>query len=230
MCACNSRRRKEKKKKRMETETLMKNRNPTILFFHGAYQNARIFEKATDRLQKLLEKSGYRVKIMEGIAPVDDPTVTDDENEKRMYWPFPRPFIFGVVDGQLVQNAVDHVMKTLPCEPEDVVGILGFSQGTKIAVAMAARLPNVKAMVLIAGFHCPTPIHLEAQEKCAQKNIPSMHIVGERDTLVPRELYDKFRDAFPNHVEMIHSQGHVVPSSGPSRAAIANFFTERLRV
>lgn len=191
----------------------------TILFLHGGHQNRIVFEHATRRIRRDLEAAGFDCLVLEaGVRIEETPAL-------KLWWPFPPPpNIFAALpDDSVVGAAVVSALLQIPADVE-IVGVFGFSQGAKMAIAMAPHLPKLRALVLIAGFYCETPAHLAAQRHAC--TLPSLHIIGARDTLVPRALFDQLRLCFAASELLEHPAGHVVPEKAENRERMLAFLTK----
>lgn len=111
--------------------------------------------------------------------------------------------------------------------------MLGFSQGAIVASLISAMKNNnhatenafesLKFSIMISGFPSRAPVHKELYE--TPIDVPSMHVWGQLDTLVPnigsKMLLEKFQ--LDNRQHFIHHKGHLVPSDSASRKAISAF-------
>jgi hypothetical protein len=115
------------------------------------------------------------------------------------------------------QNEIDHISLNESLDYIEEVwnkdgpfdGLLGFSMGGSIVALMTTmphRFPNIKC-VIIGGAR-----NILLDHYCELINIPSLHIMGSKDAVVPcdssRELSAKFRS--PHIIQ--HDQGHCIPS------------------
>lgn len=195
----------------------------TILFLHGGHQNAAVFEKKTAPLRAQLERNGFVVQYLQGAIEVDGPEVEDAER-RRMWWRISDTDLFGnCVDADGVANAVKHALQEI-ANIEEVVGVFGFSMGGRMAVALAPHLPNVSALVLASSFHNDDPAVCDALSKVAA--IPSLHVYGTADDLIPQQLFQRFVDGFQNGRCLLHSKAHVINNNSEIRRAVTQFFAE----
>jgi len=104
-------------------------------------------------------------------------------------------------------------------------GIIGFSQGSKVAQVIASiasekRFTNLQFVVLACGYLKP----ITAIETSMLIKIPSLHVINKRDKCVTNEasyeLVNVFQDA---KVLFNESQGHCIPSDKYSLEQIADF-------
>jgi acetyl esterase/lipase len=119
-------------------------------------------------------------------------------------------------------------------------GVLGFSQGAALAgLLVGMRAPDgvptpaqpltFDFAVIVSGFASRDPGHAPLYARKASYALPSLHIVGRADGVVPardsRELAAKFDQ--PTVLE--HGGGHVIPSDAATRAGVDAFLEEMSR-
>ncbi|KAI9024133.1 serine hydrolase FSH [Hyaloraphidium curvatum] len=214
-----------------------------ILALHGYTQDASAFSKKTAVLRKTLLRDGIEVSYVSaphrvppigaaeengGETPNPDACLgwwmgqhwgSTKEVERRMF-------------GESMDFLVDHWRTSGPFD-----GLLGFSQGAAMAALLMAKLQTApelglarpKFAILIAGFD-PTVADTFAPLMNEAKVIDvegSLHISGQRDTLIVPErtkhLMERFFDARAEFHS--HGGGHVVPSSSGDRKIIVDFVT-----
>jgi fermentation-respiration switch protein FrsA (DUF1100 family) len=98
-------------------------------------------------------------------------------------------------------------------------GVFGFSQGAAFAGLLAGmreeRLGDpVVAIdfdfaVLVGGFKNDAPEHAELYRR--RFTLPSVHIIGRTDTVIPPRESEELADQFENPTVLNHPGGHVVP-------------------
>ena len=113
-------------------------------------------------------------------------------------------------------------------------GLFGFSQGAALTGLLAAvdqsegetaaRDRWFDFAVMVGGFKSDAAIHADLFRH--QLAIPSVHVMGRADTIVPirdsRELANQFRSP----VILEHPGGHVIPSIGAVTEPLTQFFTD----
>ena len=115
-------------------------------------------------------------------------------------------------------------------------GVFGFSQGAALtallvglrafaAVPTADRPLLFNRAMLISGFVSNDPKHAELYESKRSFELPSLHLIGRSDRIVPRaaSLALAARFAAPTVVE--HDGGHVIASNAEVRDALATFLS-----
>ncbi|CAO3612328.1 unnamed protein product [Mucor hiemalis] len=219
-----------------------------ILCLHGYTQNAIMFRKRTAVARKSVESIAEFVYITapHHIAPPTFTTIAErEEDEKEViseehspfgwwYSPKYKPTQNGYFVG--FKESVDYV-KDGPFD-----GILGFSQGGCFAALLTEMLedksrfpelispsfehPAFKFSIIVAGFK---PTMQEATNVLLTKErkvkTPSMHFIGDLDTLVLPENMNKLTEAFENPTIFRHTGGHFLPSSSSSRKELEAFLS-----
>ncbi|XP_003708427.1 esterase AGAP003155 isoform X2 [Megachile rotundata] len=95
-------------------------------------------------------------------------------------------------------------------------GILGFSQGAAFAVILCfmqqKNLLQIKFdfAIIISGFKSLCKPHTMYYD--GKISIPSLHIYGETDQVIPAESAKEINEMFINKVTLTHIGGHYVPS------------------
>ena len=114
-------------------------------------------------------------------------------------------------------------------------GIMGFSQGASLAGYLATDFssllslneqiqPNLKFAVFFSGFRMD-PEEFQQQYENNPISFPTLHVVGELDTLVPEEKSLTLYEICPESTRTLlkHSGGHYIPNSKPFIANIINW-------
>lgn len=108
-------------------------------------------------------------------------------------------------------------------------GILGFSQGAAfVGILCAMKKKKVIQIefdfaILISGFDSLCAPHaIYYDEKI---DIPSLHIYGENDQVIPTGMAERVGDLFTNKKVLRHEGGHYVPSK---KDIYKDFITEML--
>ncbi|ORZ01304.1 serine hydrolase FSH [Syncephalastrum racemosum] len=223
--------------------------NLRILCLHGMVQNGSIFRKKTAVLRKKL-KSADLVYVT-GPHLIDDPRYTSEEareaaadpnapEELKPYgWWYPTSTYPNTAEGYYTgfRESVEHLKDILIKEgPFD--GIFGFSQGACLAAVMVELLENralmpdllpssfehppFKFAIIAAGFKPDSQDATAALFKSKIKT-PSIHLIGEADTLIVPERMMALADIFEDPAILKHPGGHFVPTNAVSRNELAAF-------
>ncbi|CAO3639296.1 unnamed protein product [Cunninghamella blakesleeana] len=223
-----------------------------ILCLHGMSQNGHIFRKKTAVIRKKIDKIADMVYITAPHLSLHPNHTSEvlraaaaDENapeeEKPFGWWLAKEENVQPEDDSFVgfKESIDVVKDVLTKEgPFD--GIFGFSQGAAFASMLAAALENRSLLpeyfseefqhpafrfaIVSASFIPERPI---SQRIFAHKiKTPSLHMIGETDTLIVPERMEELADAFENPTILKHPGGHVVPSKADSRNQVLSFVSK----
>lgn len=107
-------------------------------------------------------------------------------------------------------------------------GVLGFSQGAAL-VAMLCSLQerglepdfNFRFAVIVAGFRSACQEHQVFYS--APLQIPSMHVFGLEDRVIPDNMSRDLLLTFQEPVVLIHPGGHFIPATAAHRESYQNF-------
>ncbi|EEH59203.1 uncharacterized protein MICPUCDRAFT_56871 [Micromonas pusilla CCMP1545] len=125
-------------------------------------------------------------------------------------------------------------------------GVVGFSQGATFAgllaaigavdgrgpfAAVSAEAPPVFA-ILLSGMLARTSeaaaTYAEAKDSPRHASIPTMHVIGAADRVMPPALSERLASEFADPVIVTHERGHVVPRLERDALATArNFLAAR---
>jgi predicted esterase len=210
-------------------EELITNGNPSkpkpaILCLHGGGTNSTIFDIQTVRLQRVLnpyfefvfldgplygEPGPGVVPVFEGLEPYRRWLVKGAEEKP-------------AVTDTLLRDVIEEQKRK---DGRGFVGVLGFSQGAKIAAGLLleqqvrqgkdgvdGRREGFKFGVLFNGTTPPLTANLTYTEKGERVSIPSLHVVGRDDPWREEglELYEKHFDQTTARL-MEFAVGHRLP-------------------
>lgn len=122
--------------------------------------------------------------------------------------------------------------------------IFGFSQGGVFAHILSALamqdssnvFQRIKCAIIASGFTAQhisnkDSVFLELASLPTTKNtLPSLHIIGEKDTSVRPELSMKLVNLFEDSTVMTHDKGHILPQKSAQCAEIIAFLNRNLTV
>jgi len=108
-------------------------------------------------------------------------------------------------------------------------GIFGFSQGAALAGLLAALRESPRAprgldfgfAIMVGGFTSFLPQHADLFPR--PLTIPSVHVTGRGDGIVPRSDSLKLASRFADPLVLEHSGGHVIPGDRMIAEPIARF-------
>ncbi len=119
-------------------------------------------------------------------------------------------------------------------------GVFGFSQGaalTSLLVGMRApdgRVTRHKPLffdfaIMAGGFRSDSPAHAHLYAATRSYGLPSLHLIGQADRLVPAEDSRALAAAFASPTVLEHPGGHVIAGTPAIRRGFADFLKERAR-
>jgi pimeloyl-ACP methyl ester carboxylesterase len=118
-------------------------------------------------------------------------------------------------------------IELLSREPVDAV--FGFSQGAALAGLLAAVAETgaapirFDAAIMVGGFTSTHPQH--ADLFACKLSVPSVHVAGRRDSIVPISDSLLLAERFSDPVVVVHEGGHVIPTGTAVATAIADVLT-----
>ncbi|KAF9406509.1 hypothetical protein HW555_013152 [Spodoptera exigua] len=203
-----------------------------ILCLHGYMQNAKKFKAKLGAFRKLVDKYAYLV-FMSAPHVVGDSTGRGDEDTARSWW-------FNAEDntysGKCLGGPAIGFEQTLEAIRLAVVehgpfdGLMGFSQGACLVGILASMqqkelLPfKFKFAMIISGFCSESLVHKGFYDQII--NLPSLHVYGEGDSTIPKEMSESLINLFRSPVVVEHTDGHYVPTTGAVKAAYEDFLAE----
>lgn len=130
-------------------------------------------------------------------------------------------------------------LATLFAEQGPFDGVLGFSQGAALTGLLAGlRAPSGNATaerpvqfdfaVVISGFPSVDPDHAQLYQSKDSFDVPSLHIVGRNDFLVPPPLSFDLASRFTSPVILEHAGGHIITGTAEVRAGYRQFIEDRV--
>jgi pimeloyl-ACP methyl ester carboxylesterase len=113
-------------------------------------------------------------------------------------------------------------------------GIFGFSQGAALAGLLAAVRESettpisFRSAIMVGGFTSTLPQHAHLFRQ--KLSVPSLHVTGRRDTIVPIDDSLLLAERFADPVILVHGGGHVIPDDPAITTPIVDFVTSHARV
>lgn len=119
-------------------------------------------------------------------------------------------------------------------------GVFGFSQGAAFASALvglrsfdASGTEGISLgfgfVVLAGGFPVKDPVLSRAYGYVENYDLPSLHMIGVSDLIIPPSISRTLASRFRNPVIVEHRNGHIIPGDTDARQMVANFLEARLR-
>jgi predicted esterase len=166
---------------------------PTILCLHGAGTNSAIFNVQTIRLQRALS-SKFNFIFLDG--PFPGPPGPGVLPVFESCGPFLR-WTRSPADSNLPEET--KTLITTVCKETEFVGVLGFSQGAKLAAGLLLEQQvrgrkGFRFGVLLMGVSPPLVSGLSDEQRATKIAVPSVVVLGKEDPWrnEGRRLYDEF--------------------------------------
>ncbi|XP_069767900.1 esterase OVCA2 [Narcine bancroftii] len=210
-----------------------------IVCVHGYRQNERSFRERTGSLRKLLRKRAelfyvsapLRVPPQPLAAAGDGAQAVDSEGDSRGWWfSNPEEESFNALDHVESCRGLEESLETIAkamIELGPFDGIMGFSQGAALVSMICALRQQgdprfqFNFAILVAGFRSRCRLHGHFYEEPIA--LPSLHVFGETDRVIPGELSQQLSTSFVNPVVLTHPGGHFVPASAPQKQVYFEF-------
>jgi predicted alpha/beta hydrolase family esterase len=125
------------------------------------------------------------------------------------------------------------------CRDEELVCVLGFSQGgvfvhilSRLAEIMPESFGRIQAAIVASGFagqHCSDETdkyHVGRMPDRDKLSMPSLHIIGEKDTSVRPELSFDLVSIYDKSEVLLHEKGHIIPQQSAYCAKAIAFLDE----
>ena len=95
------------------------------------------------------------------------------------------------------------------------------------AICFLVTTVNPKFAIMSSGFLSGSLVHLNFLEDPIL--IPSLHVFGETDEIIPRQMSEALASKFENADIMTHPGGHYFPATTAQKQTYINFFQDRLQ-
>jgi hypothetical protein len=116
-------------------------------------------------------------------------------------------------------------------------GVFGFSQGGAMVGLLAGmRGPDGRPAaatplsfdfaIAVGGFRSRAPEHDRLFAARAGYRLPSLHITGKSDGIVPAADSRELAEQFESPIILEHPGGHIIPGTPPIRAKVTEFLQE----
>jgi len=227
----------DNKKEKAKVEE--KKRKLKVLCIHGYRQSGKSAREKLGSFRKLVGKyADLDFVTAPHLIPSDNP----DEQDQYGWWFSKSSRTFDAhedTDCDLgFQESVQLIEDTLRKEAESgspYDGVFSFSQGASLGAylcvlqQMGKLNAEFKFCVLVAGFVSRTQNHKEVFESLMRENktgvtIPTLHVFGDTDKVIEREMSENLLQYFSNTDLLRHAGGHFVPASGEEKKAFVAFF------
>ena len=193
-----------------------------------------------DKLRKaLLKDEALNLQLVAPDGPFDHP----EDRSLRQWWDRHDSTYQGLeISMQILQDLWD--------SEGSIVGIIGFSQGARFAHLIAllnqfarsqghAKVPfkGLQSVIQVAGYDRPLPenwsstleacgCRMEDHSSSINIDIPSLHIWGLTDPLIPPSESQSVMASYQNPKAHEHEGGHHVPMKTPNIRAYLDFLKQ----
>lgn len=192
-----------------------------ILALHGYRQSDVIFSAKLGSLRKGFKKEidFTFVRAPHKVPPENDAGQEDTDENGYGWWFNTEDHVFkAVVPSDLCVGFDDSVavIEKAFTEQGPFDGILGFSQGAAfVSILCAMKKKKILQIefdfaIIISGFNSLCAPHAKYYDE--EIDIPSLHVYGESDQVIPTVMAEQISRLFPNKKEVRHKGGHYVPS------------------
>lgn len=209
-----------------------------ILALHGYRQNGDGFKSKLGSFRKFINKYAELVFVTAPhVAPPlpDSEPGTEPDPAQRGWWFNKEDGTFKGTNKNGPAIGFEESLKLVEkvWKEEQCCGLLGFSQGAcfvGLLCDLSARgMTSIRPefAVLSSGFRSGSLVHLNFYESKVQ--IPSLHIYGEADEIIPQEMSMALADTFTDPQVLTHPGGHFLPAQAAQKQTYVEFFRERLQ-
>jgi predicted esterase len=200
-----------------------------VLLLHGNRQTGQLL---LGRLEKIRKRLRNELNL-EVVAP--DAPFSCEENgtsELRTWW--------NRVDNDY--QGLDQTLEVLQQEQgnhENLVGIMGFSQGARLAHLLALLhtnnpqkwFPKLQFVLLFAGYDAPLPDHhLPEPFTTTSISVASLHVWGLQDPLILPEQSEAVTKDYLEPQTFVHDGKHHVPTKAPDIQRYMDFIQQSIDV
>ncbi|CRK89703.1 CLUMA_CG003379, isoform A [Clunio marinus] len=221
-------------KKELKSLNVTEKPKLNVLCMHGYRQNAEQFKNKIGSFRKFLKPQAnfefinapHQAKALEEGGEVI---------EGQCGWWFNQvDGTFNIEQG-LGLHGFDESLKCLEetWQQGNYDGILGFSQGGSFlsvvcAMSQKSLTPiNPKFIILVSAFKSVSSQHDSFYEE--KINIPSLHVSGTSDQVIPHSMHLLLEEAFVDPVIFHHESGHHLPATVDEKPTYKKFFEEQIK-
>ncbi|CAB3235243.1 unnamed protein product [Arctia plantaginis] len=203
-----------------------------ILAFHGYRQNGTVFRAKIGSFRKAVAKYAQLVFVSAPHKVVIEDGGGDED--ARSWWfnaednTFSGKCLGGPALGfEATLDLIERVVK----EHGPFDGFMGFSQGACLVGLLAAMqqkgyLPyTFKFAIFASGFRSGSLVHKGFYDE--EITLPSLHVYGESDSIIPKEMSESLINLFIKPVVAEHTGGHYVACSGAIKDAYQDFLSDQ---
>jgi ribosome-binding ATPase YchF (GTP1/OBG family) len=186
-----------------------------VLILHGNRQTHDVLSTRMVALLKKLKKAPLSCTFSTSSpttnGAIEYPLNPGDDVATRGWWAHDASFSH-------LDQAFSSLVSLINSERFD--GIIGFSQGAKLAYLLsshpdrASLMPSLSFVILASCYdthHPSTPVVSFPAPPPSSISLPSLHIIGETDKLIPPSSSLAVAGTFQSPVVHMHKGGHHVP-------------------
>ncbi|XP_070159985.1 esterase OVCA2 [Polyergus mexicanus] len=189
-----------------------------ILALHGYMQSEVIFSAKLGSLRKGFKKEIDFTFIRAPHKVSSNNEENADENGYGWWFNTENHVFKATVPSELCVGFDESIalIEKIFTEQGPFDGILGFSQGAAFVSILCAMMERkilqieFNFAIMISGFKSLCEPHAKYYDE--KINVPSLHIYGENDQVIPIAMTEHISRLFPNKKEIRHEGGHYVPS------------------
>lgn len=112
--------------------------------------------------------------------------------------------------------------KQLHLSPNDQ-GNQGFKFAILVAPFMSRSSQHAKWFSLGQGENGEKHERTAAAAVCSKVEIPTLHVMGETDKVIEKEMSEHILDFFQDPEILVHPGGHFVPATGAQKKVYVDF-------
>ena len=210
---------------------MTKTRKRIILILHGNRQSGQLLLGRMDRIRKrIIKELKEEEEITDFVAP-DAPHPHPEDSNLRTWWNRVGNHYVGLEQSLEVVHEYNN---------EEIVGIIGFSQGARFAHLLAllhssdkkAWFPSLSFVIPVAGYDAPLPEELPILSNNTTNetkiSLPSMHVWGLADTLITPNQSMELSKQYQSPTIFTHEGSHYVPSKAPQIQRYIDFIRQSM--
>ncbi|XP_053605274.1 esterase AGAP003155 [Plodia interpunctella] len=203
-----------------------------VLAFHGYRQNGALFRGKIGSFRKAVAKYAQLIFITAPHRVFNEDGGGDEDSRSWWFNAEDNTFSGKCLGGPAIgfESTLKLVEKTVS-EHGPFHGFMGFSQGACLVGLLAAMqqkgyLPYTFQFAIFAsGFCSGSLVHKGFYDE--EISLPSLHVYGESDSIIPKEMSESLINLFLKPVVAEHSGGHYVACSGSIKDAYLDFLHDR---
>jgi predicted esterase len=197
-----------------------------LLVLHGNRQTGQLLLGRLDKLQRRVLKEFQ----LDCVAP-DAPLLHPEDANLRTWWNREENFYQGL------QQSLETLKSSEQLKDRQVVGILGFSQGARLAHLIALLhtqdrqtwFPTLKFVIIAAGYDAPIPDGFPSIP-ASKILLDSLHVWGMADPLISPDQSQAVTTFYESPETHVHDGKHYVPMKAPDVEIFVNFIRKSLGV